>query len=99
MSEIRLFEGSLDGRKIGYSSETVFLIQVGKGYKGSYKTKYSVKGSLGQAVMYYNGINIGRGYKKRLVMPSSPRNRGVLARQFSFPTPVAGEYWMFPKDV
>jgi hypothetical protein len=92
---ILLFENELNGKKIAYSSETVFLIQIGRYYKGSYKTRYTIKGSLPQAVRYYNGINIGRGYKKRLVMPSSPRNRGILARAFSFPTPVKGERWMF----
>ncbi len=95
MSHITLHEATLDGKRIGYSSETVFLVQVGKGYKGSYKTRYSIKGNLGQAVMYYKGINIGTGYKKRLLMPSSARSRGVLARAFSFPTPVKGERWMF----
>jgi len=36
---------------------------------------------LHQAVMYYRCINIGRGYKKRLVMPDAIRP--VLARAFS----------------
>jgi hypothetical protein len=81
----KLLVNELDGKKIAYSSETIFLVQVGKGPKGSYKTRYTVKGSLGQAAFLYVGINIGNGYKKRLVMPSSSRNRGVLARQASFP--------------
>lgn len=96
MSEVRLLQNELNGKRIAYCSETVFLVQVGKGYKGAYKNKYTVKGSLPQAVMLYNGINLGNGYKKRLVMPSSARGRGILARAFSFPTPVKGERWMFP---
>jgi len=72
---------TLDGKNIGYSSETEFMVQVGKG-SGAYKTKYSFKGNLGQAVAYYRGINIGNGYKKRLLMPSCSKNP-VLARHFS----------------
>jgi len=92
---IRLLNSAFNGKKIVYSQETVFLIQVGKGYKGSYKSKFSVKGNLAQAVTLYNGINLGRGYKKRLLMPSA--RKSVLARAFSFPTPVKGEHWMFRK--
>lgn len=58
----------LDGKKIGYSSETMFYVEVGKGAKGSYKPRYSFKGQLGRAVSHFNAINIGRGYKKRLRM-------------------------------
>lgn len=71
---------TLDGKTIGYADCTEFLVQVGKG-KGSYKTRYSFKGNLAQAVAYYNAINIGNGYKKRLYMPTG--NNKVLARQFS----------------
>ena len=80
-TDVRLLTGELNGKRIGYSSETVFLIQVGKGSKGSYKTKYSVKGNLGQAVLFYNGVNIGNGYKKRLLSPAM--NKPVLARAWS----------------
>jgi hypothetical protein len=72
----------LNGKRIAYSTETDFLVQVGKGSKGAYQTRYSFKGNLYQAVMYYNGINIGNGYKKRLYMPSCS-NSPVLARLFS----------------
>jgi len=68
-----------DGRKIGYSDETVFLVQVGKGPKGSYQTRYKFIGELQRAFMFYNMINIGYPYKKRLFMPSSPN--GTIARQ------------------
>jgi hypothetical protein len=73
---------SLDGKLIAYHSETVFLIQVGRGVKGSYRTKYTIKGDIGEAVLYFNGINIGNGYKKRLLMPSCSRNP-ILARAAS----------------
>ncbi len=77
---VKLFNTVLDGKRIAYSSETSFYVQIGKGEKGSYKTKYSFKGNLAQAVLYYNAINIGNGYKKRLFCPNF--NKPVLARQF-----------------
>ena len=71
----------LNGKPIAYCDETEFLIQVGRGDKGSYKTRYCIVGDLGRAVMFYRSINIGNGYKKRLLMPSS--SKPLLARQFS----------------
>ena len=72
---------TLDGKRIAYTDETEFLVQVGRYTKGKYQTKYSFKGNLHQAVMYYRGINIGNGYKKRLVMPDAIRP--VLAREIT----------------
>jgi hypothetical protein len=72
----------LDGKRIAYHSTTQFLVQVGRGKKGSYRTKYAIRGNLAQAVLYYNGINIGRGWKKRLLMPSCSHHP-LLARAFS----------------
>lgn len=71
----------LDGKRIAYHTTTEFLVQVGRGPKGSYTTRYSFTGNLTQALMYYKSINIGRGYKKRLIAPSM--NRPLLARAFS----------------
>jgi len=79
---MKLHFNELDGKRIAYSDETEFLVQVGKG-KGAYKTRYRIVGNLSQAVMYFNGINIGRGYKKRLMMPSC-RFSPMLARQISY---------------
>ncbi len=71
----------LNGKRVAYSTTTEFLVQVGLGPKGAYKTRYSFVGNLTQALMYYQSINIGRGYKKRLLAPSM--NRPLLARAFS----------------
>lgn len=71
---------TLDGKRIAYTDDTTFEVQVGRG-KSGYTTRYSFKGNLHQAVLYYRGINIGKGYKKRLVMPDAIRP--VLARAFS----------------
>lgn len=77
---IKLLENMLDGKRIAYSSETEFLVQVGKG-KSGYATRYAVVGNLAQAVLLYNAINIGNGYKKRLVAPGM--NKPLLARSIS----------------
>ena len=71
---------TLDGKRIAYTDTTEFLVQIGRG-KSKYTTRYAFKGEIGRAVMYYNAINIGRGYKKRLIMPNAMRP--VLAREFS----------------
>lgn len=77
---IKLMECEIDGKRVAFCSETEFLVQIGK-HKGSYKTKYRIIGNISQAVLYYNGINIGYGYKKRLFVPSF--NKPILARAFS----------------
>lgn len=77
----KLHTVELDGKKVAFSSETEFLIQVGRGLKGSYKTKYRIVGAIHQAVLIYKGINIGNGYKKRLLAPSM--NKPVLAKASS----------------
>ncbi|NDG26747.1 MAG: hypothetical protein EB120_06195, partial [Proteobacteria bacterium] len=66
MEPIKLKEAELDGKKIAYSNQSLFEVQVGY-KKSAYKTKYSFTGELGRAVFFFNAINIGNGYKKRLV--------------------------------
>lgn len=80
---IQLLTAELDGLKIAYSTETLFIVQVGKGSRGAYKTRCSFAGTHGlqRAVMHYRGINIGNGYKKRLIAPSM--NKPLLARSVS----------------
>ena len=73
-----LHEAILDGKRIEYDSETVFCIQVSKG-KGAYHDRYRVVGNLAQAVVLYNGINLGPGYKARLM--SDFMVPSVLARK------------------
>jgi hypothetical protein len=79
--DVVIKEITLDGKKVSYTNQTEFLVQVGKG-KGSYRTKYQIFGNLHQAVAWYKGINIGNGYKKRLLMPACEKNP-VLAREVS----------------
>lgn len=67
----------INGRSVCYSDTTVFQVQVGKG-KGSYKDKYTFTGDIRKAAFYYECINIGNGYKKRLCM-----NGKAIVRAFS----------------
>lgn len=77
---IQLIQNELNGKKVAYHSETVFLVQ--SGYrKGKYKTRCSFVGNLAHAVMHYNMLNVHSGYKKRLVAPSM--NKKVLARNIT----------------
>ena len=80
-TEIKIITSYLDDESIVYTNSSQFLVQIGRG-KSAYKTRYCITGNLGQAVAYYNGLNIGNGYKKRLICFSL--NKPVLARQFSY---------------
>lgn len=77
---IKLKTAELDGKKIAYHSETVFRVQVGRN-SSAYRDRYRITGNLAQAVLYYNGINISNGHKKRLYCDSM--NKPTLARAFS----------------
>ena len=81
METVTLKTHELDGKRVAYSSETTFYVQSGKGRKGSYQTRKAFKGNLALAVLWYNSLNIGNGYKKRLV--SWDLSRPILARHFS----------------
>lgn len=69
---------TIDNRKVAYTSETLFLVQLGKN-RGAYRTKWAFKGDPFEAAKYYRGLNVGLGYKKRLLMPNA--KRPVLAKQ------------------
>jgi hypothetical protein len=86
-----MVEVTLDGKRIALMGHEKFLVQVGKGEKGSYKTRYrfgtgggNAEGAfmcLKEALFYYRCINVGNGYKKRLVCFEF--GKPVLARMFS----------------
>lgn len=78
--DIELKTVTLDGKKLAYTSETLFLVQVGKN-RGAYRTKYTFKGDPFEAAKYYRGLNVGLGYKKRLYVPSF--NKPTLAKQIT----------------
>lgn len=78
--DIELKTVTLDGKKLAYTSETLFLVQVGKN-RSAYRTKWSFTGNIHQAVAHYRALNVGRGYKKRLYVPSF--NKPTLAKQIT----------------
>lgn len=58
----------------------MYVVQVGKG-KGSYSNRYTFPlDESSQAAFHYRCINIGNGYKKRLIDTSTNK---VLAREAS----------------
>ena len=78
--EIEIRTVTLDGKQVAYSSDTEFLVQVGKN-RGAYRTRYRFTGNIHQAVAYYKAINVAYGYKKRLYVPSF--NKPTLAKQIT----------------
>lgn len=78
--EIEIKTVTLDGKKVAYSNQTEFLVQVGKN-RGAYRTRYRFTGNIHQAVAHYRAVSVGHGYKKRLVMPSA--KHPVLARMIT----------------
>lgn len=72
-----LRHATLNGQSIEFCSSTEFLVQTASP-KGSYRTRYRFQGNLGQAVLYFNAINLGWGWRKRLLAPSF--QKPVLAK-------------------
>jgi hypothetical protein len=54
--------------KISYDENTIFHVQTGRYTKGAYSNRYTILGNAVKAFFYYECINIGRGYKKRLIL-------------------------------
>jgi len=54
-----------------------WTVQLGKD-KSAYKVRWRLD-TESQAIFYYNSLNIGYGYKKRLVNPDGK----IVAREFS----------------
>lgn len=68
---------TLDGKRIAYTNQTEFLVQVGKN-RSAYRTRYRFVGDIHKAAAHYRAINVGLGYKKRLYVPSF--NKPTLAK-------------------
>jgi hypothetical protein len=71
---------TLNGKKLAYTDQTEFLVQVGKN-RSAYRTRYRFVGDIHRAVTYYKGLNVGLGHKKRLYVPSF--NKPTLAKQIT----------------
>lgn len=69
--QIKLLTATVNGKKVAFSSETEFLVQVsiGRGSKSSYKTRGRFKGSeFAEMAEHFQTIPFGNGKRKRIVM-------------------------------
>lgn len=79
---VRMMSAEVNGKRIGFSSDTEFLVQTSKtrNRKSGYETRYKFTGEQFQRMaMHYSGINIGNGYRKRVVMAGK-----VIIREASY---------------
>lgn len=86
MAQIKLMQAMVNGERIAFSSETVFLVQVSrsKNRKSSFKTVASFKGAEFERMStHFQGINIHSGHRKRILMTGSSKNNGVIIKQRS----------------
>lgn len=61
---------NFNGKNISFHEDSIIKVQIGKG-SSAYKESYSFSAAdFSKAVMHYNCINIGNGYKKRLYCDS-----------------------------
>jgi len=70
-------EITINNKTFTCNDDTHFVIQMGKG-KSAYKDRYVFVGDLEKALFYYRCINIGYGFKKRLLI-----DKKVVSRAFS----------------
>lgn len=74
---------NIDGKDYSYSVGDVWQVEVGRWEKGSYRPRYSLH-TPHMAMHYFNAINIGKGYKKRLSLVRAENGKRVtVARQAS----------------
>lgn len=72
---------SLNDKMVAYTDENIFRIEFAHGQKGRYRLQNQIKGDLPRAVMLYNMLNIGMGFRKRLVCRDF--NKTVIAKHVS----------------
>lgn len=77
MSEKTEMTWMLNGKTLHGTTASKFQVQIGKD-KSKYENMYVFTGQFSVAVSYYNSINIGNGYKKRLLLDGK-----VIARMES----------------
>jgi hypothetical protein len=65
-----------------YEPGDLWCVEVGRGPRGAYKPRYTLD-LLYKAVGWYDGINIGLGYKKRLVLERANGQRIIIAKSAS----------------
>jgi len=83
MNEISTFETiTIDNKHYCTTDETLLILQSGRG-KSAYRTRLIfIRDFAGRAVMQYNMLNVGNGYKKRLIMQTGDK-KTVIARRIT----------------
>lgn len=72
----------LFGEEYYFTDETRFVVQIGRGHH-KYKTKYIIVGEPQVALRAFQALNVHSGYKKRLFVAISHKQKEVLLRRFS----------------
>jgi hypothetical protein len=72
---------NIDGKITKWEDGDTYHVEVGR-YRGAYKPRFTLD-TPQQAGFYYSAINIGRGYKKRLVIRRADGTRIVVIRYIS----------------
>jgi hypothetical protein len=72
----------IDGKKYTVESGDLWCVEVGRHARGAYKPRYTVE-TPQKGTFYYRCINIGLGYKKRLVLERANGQRIIIAKSAS----------------
>jgi hypothetical protein len=72
---------NIDGKITTCEDGDTYHVEIGR-YRGAYKPRYTLD-TPQQAVFYYSAINIGLGYKKRLVVRRADGKRIIVIRYAS----------------
>ena len=73
---------NIDGKTYTCEQGDLWCVEVGRYARGAYKPRYTVE-TPQQGTFYYRAINIGRGYKKRLVLERANGQRTIIAKSAS----------------
>lgn len=68
---------NIDGKITQCMDGDTYHVEVGRYCKGAYKPRYTLE-TPERAAFYYSAINIGHGYKKRLVIRRADGKRIVI---------------------
>lgn len=67
-NEKEFYEYELDGKKVSFHKDNIIEVHTGKisSHRYSKKWQFTPK-EFSKAMIHYNGLNIGNGFKKRLI--------------------------------
>lgn len=73
---------NIDGKDYAFEQGDLWCVEVGRYARGAYRPRYTVE-TPQQGTFYYRAINIGRGYKKRLVLERADGSRTLVCKSAS----------------